>query len=228
MESWPPDDLLDYLDDVVRILDMHYGPRQLDPGGDVARALVRAILSQSTNGQNSGAAMASLEEAFTSWDEVIAAPTGEVARAIRIGGLSNQKAPRIQSVLRGLRDQHMDSGTLAKMPVREAMDWLTSLEGVGPTTAALVLLFALGRPVMPVESHIARVMTRLGIVPDHTSTVTKQRLLTNLLGPNAATIHAVHVETIEHGRTLCRARKPLCGACPLQDVCAWYRQVLPA
>jgi endonuclease-3 len=77
---------------------------------------------------------------------------------------------------------------------------------------------------MPVDTHIARVMTRLGVVPDRTSTVTKQRILTDLIGPHAPTIFAVHVETIEHGRTVCRARRPRCEACPLQDLCDYYLQ----
>ena len=110
------------------------------------------------------------------------------------------------------------------MPVDAALDWLTSMEGVGPKTAALVLLFALGKPIMPVDTHIARVMTRLGMVPDRTGTVTNQRILTNLIGEDAATIYAVHVETIDHGRTICHARRPRCASCPLQDLCEYYTQ----
>jgi endonuclease-3 len=223
MGDWPPDDLIERFDDIVGILEMRYGPRPFGPNGDATGTLVRTILSQSTNDRNSSVAFAALQDALPTWDDVIEAPVTEVAAAIRIGGLANQKAPRIQQVLRTMRDEEVTATTLGAMPVDTAMDWLTSLEGVGPKTAALVLLFALGKPIMPVDTHIARVMTRLGMVPDHTGTVTKQRILTNLIGDDAATIYAVHVETIDHGRTVCRPR-PRCGACPLQDLCDYYRQ----
>jgi endonuclease III len=225
MRAWPADDLLERFDDIVGILEIRYGPRPFMPNGDPTRTLVRTILSQSTNDRNSSAAFAALRDAFPTWTEVIEAPVAEVAAAIQIGGLANQKAPRLQQVLRTMRDEEVTAATLGAMPVDAAMVWLTSLEGVGPKTAALVLLFALGKPVMPVDTHIARVMTRLGMVPDRTGTVTKQRILTNLIGDDAASIYAVHVETIDHGRTICHARRPLCAACPLQDLCEYYLQV---
>jgi endonuclease-3 len=221
----PGNDLLEErFDEMARRLEMAYGPRPFTPDGDPTRQLVATILSQSTTDHNSSLAMASLLDAFPTWDEVIDAPTSEVAMAIQIGGLARQKAPRIQQALRDLRTLEATGHHLAAMHVDEAMDWLTSLTGVGPKTAACVLLFALGQPIMPVDTHIARVMTRLGIVSDRTSTVTKQRILTDLVGPDAPTIYAVHVETIEHGRTVCRARRPRCWACALQDVCDYYQQ----
>jgi endonuclease-3 len=218
------DRLDDRFEDIVRRLDMQYGPRAFTPGGDSTRTLVNTILSQSTTDHNSSRAFQSLQDAFPTWDEVIDAPTGEVADAIRAGGLAHQKAPRIQCALRAMRDLEASGPGLADMPVDQAMAWLSNLEGVGPKTAACVLLFALGKPVMPVDTHIARVMTRIGIVPDRTSTMTKQRILTDLVGPHAPTIYAVHVETIEHGRTVCRSRRPRCWACPLQDACDFYTQ----
>jgi len=216
----PEDDLADRFEDICRILEMRYGPRPFRPGGDPTSQLIGTILSQSTNDRNSRAAWESLRAMYATWDDVIDAPTGNLAGAIRQGGLSNQKAPRIQAALHAMRT----SPDLTAMPLDEAMAWLTNLDGIGPKTAALVLLFALGRPVMPVDTHIARVMARLGIVPDRTSTVTKQRILTGLIGNHAPTIYAVHVETIEHGRTICRARKPRCAICPLQDLCDYYLQ----
>ena len=214
----------DRFDEIMRRLDMQYGPRPFVPTGDPTRELVASMLSQSTNDRNSGAALQSLLDTFDSWDEVIDAPVTEVAAAIHAGGLAHQKAPRIQRALRAVRDLPGPAATLSTMPIDQAMTWLINLDGVGPKTAACILLFALGQPVMPVDTHIARVMTRLGIVPDHTSTVTKQRILTALVGPHTPTIYAVHVETIEHGRIVCRSRRPRCWACPLQDVCAFYCQ----
>lgn len=218
------DQLAARFDEIARRLEMTYGPRPFAPNGDPVRQLVATILSQSTTDHNSSRAMASLQDAYATWDEAIDAPTGDVAEAIKAGGLARQKAPRIQGALRDMRALEDSGRDLAAMPVDEAMDWLTSLPGVGPKTAACVLLFALGQPIMPVDTHIARVMTRLGIVPDRTSTVTKQTILTDLVGPHASTIYSVHVETIEHGRVVCQARKPRCWACVLQDVCDYYQQ----
>ncbi len=218
------DHLAEKFDEIARRLEMAYGPRPFAPDGDPVRQLVATILSQSITDHNSGMAMASLQDAYATWDEVIDAPEIDVASAIQAGGLARQKAPRIQQALRSLLALEASGIDLATMPADEAMEWLTSLPGVGPKTAACVLLFSLGQPIMPVDTHIARVMTRLGIVPDRTSTVTKQTILTDLVGPHAPSIYAVHVETIEHGRTVCRARKPRCWACVLQDVCDYYQQ----
>ena len=215
----------DRFEEIVRLLDMSYGPRPFTPTGDVARQLVANILSQSTSSMNSHAAFTSLLDTFPKWDDVIDAPTNDVASAIAVGGLANQKAPRIQQVLKALRELGDAGQTLASMSTGDAMAWLTNLPGVGPHTAACVLLFALGHPIIPVDTSIGRVMTRLGVLLDRTSTVTKQRMLTELIGPHAPTTYAVHVETIEHGRTICRSRIPLCGACVLQDHCAYYQQV---
>ena len=130
----------DRFEDIVRRLDMQYGPRAFAPGGDPTRALVQTILSQSTTDRNSSRAFQSLLDAFPTWDEVIDAPTAEVADAIRAGGLAHQKAPRIQGALRAMRDLDAPGSDLAAMPVDQAMAWLSNLEGVGPKTAACVLL----------------------------------------------------------------------------------------
>ncbi|HYI24922.1 MAG TPA: endonuclease III, partial [Thermomicrobiales bacterium] len=201
-----------------------YGPRPLTPNGDPVGTLVRTILSQSTTDRNSSAAYASLRETYPAWDEVIDAPTDNVAAAIRMGGLSRQKAPRIQQALRSIFHLDTTGIHLDSLPVGEAMALLTGMAGVGPKTAACVLLFALGMPVFPVDTHIGRVMTRIGIVPDHTSTATKQRMLTDLAGPHPPTIYAAHVETIEHGRRVCQSRRPKCEVCVLQDVCDYFQQ----
>src|SRR5690606_29212864 len=147
--------------------------------------LIGTILSQSTSDVNSSRAMASLQEELPTWEEVRDAPVDDVIDAIRIGGLANTKGPRIQAVLRAVSDERpdLDLGFLAEMSVESAMRWLTALDGVGPKTAACVLLFALGMPAMPVDTHVGRVMTRIGILPGRTSTATKQRMLEDLIGP---------------------------------------------
>ncbi len=215
----------DRFDEVTRQLEMAYGPRPLVPNLDLPGTLVGTILSQSTTDRNSSAAFSALRTAYPSWTEVVEAPTSDVMDAIRMGGLSRQKAPRIQQALRSMLDLEARGIHLNDLSVDEAMAMLTGLDGVGPKTAACVLLFALGMPVFPVDTHIARVMTRIGIVPDRTSTVTKQRILVDLTGPDPPTIYAAHVETIEHGRQVCQARRPRCEVCFLQNVCEYFNQV---
>jgi endonuclease III len=219
------EDVIGRFDEVERLLDITYGPRVLRANGDPLSELIGTILSQNTSDINSSRALASLRAQFPTWDEVRDADVHEVARAIRSGGLANIKAPRIQAVLKSVSRHHpdMDLRFLAAMPLEDAMAWLTSLGGIGPKTAACVLLFSLGRPAMPVDTHVGRVMTRIGIVPDRTSTATKQRILEMLIGLDADRVYAVHVETISHGRQICTSQRPRCPICPLREHCDFAR-----
>lgn len=220
----PTDADLDRFDEIERLLDVTYGPRLLHPNGDPIGTLVGTILSQSTSDVNSGRAMQRLQEEFPTWQEVVDADPADVVEAIRSGGLANIKGPRIQQVLRSIIAHRgsLDIGFLTGMTVMEAMDWLVALDGVGPKTAACVLLFSLGMPAMPVDTHVGRVMTRLGVVPDRTSTLRKQHMLETLIGPHPQRVYAVHVETIAHGRAICTSRVPKCAICPLKDHCEYY------
>lgn len=208
-------------DEIERLLDIEYGPRVLRPNDDPLSTLVGTILSQSTSDVNSSRAMARLREELPTWQEVREASVEEVVDAIRQGGLANIKGPRIQAVLHAITRERpeLDLGFLTEMTVEDAMCWLTDLDGVGPKTAACVLLFALGMPAMPVDTHVGRVMTRIGILPERTSTATKQLLLEKLIGPNPQQVYAVHVETITHGRQICRSQRPKCEICPLRELC---------
>lgn len=220
------DHMLDTFHEVERILDLTYGPRLLEPNGRPLATLVGTILSQSTSDVNSSRAMARLQEEFPAWNDVMHAPVEDVIDAIRSGGLANIKGPRIQNVLRNVQERQgtWDLSFLMEMPLNDAMEWLVSLDGVGPKTAACVLLFSLGMPAMPVDTHVGRVMTRLGILPLRTGTIRKQRWLEALIGPEPQRVYAVHVETIEHGRQICKATNPRCPICPLKDVCLYYAE----
>lgn len=218
--------LLDRFEEVERILDATYGPRILHARGEPVTGLVGTILSQNTSDINSSRAMEALRDRFPAWSNVTDAAVEDIRDAIRSGGLANIKAPRIQAALLTIAERRpdMDLAFLKDMSVDEAMSWLTSIDGVGPKTAACVLLFNLGMPVMPVDTHVGRVMTRIGILPDRTSTLRKQRILERLTGPHPDRIYAVHVETIEHGRLTCRAQKPRCPECPLREYCDYYAE----
>lgn len=220
------DKLVHKFDEIERLLDVTYGPRLLRPTDDPVSTLVGTILSQNTSDTNSSRAMATLRDRFPTWTDVTEAAVEDVSVAIRSGGLANIKAPRIQSALETLRQRcgDLDLGFLSEIPMDEAMTWLTSIDGVGPKTAACVLLFSLGVPAMPVDTHVGRVMTRLGIVPNRTSTIRKQRILEAIIGPEPDRVYAVHVETIEHGRLICTAQRPKCHECPLREYCDYYTE----
>lgn len=205
--------------EIIAILDAFYGRAPSRPSGDPMVELVLTLLSQHTSDHNSGRAFHRLIERFPSWDAVIAAPTSEVEDAIRPGGLAPTKAPRLQELLRAVREQApgFDLGLLSTLPMPEAKAWLRALPGVGPKTAACVLLFALGRPALPVDTHVDRVSRRLGLVPRKASVDAAHEILEAMLGPDE--VYAYHVDVIQHGRRTCAARAPLCTACPLSERC---------
>lgn len=177
------------------------------------------LLSHSTTDLNQERAFRSLRERFPTWDEVRRAPTAEVEDAVRVAGLANQKAPRIQEVLDRIADdpRGADLEWLGTVPLDEAMAFLTSLNGVGPKTAACVMCFCFDAHIVPADTHVHRIALRTGIVPAGATAVAAQQRLTRWTPPGMA--FATHMRLIAHGRTVCVARSPRCGACVLRDVC---------
>jgi endonuclease-3 len=186
--------------------------------------LVSTILSQNTNDNNRDRAFAALRERFPTWEAVRDAPEDEVIAAIRPAGLANQKGPRIQAVLRGITEERgeLDLRFLEAYSVEEAMAWLTKFKGVGPKTASIVLLFSLGKPAFPVDTHIHRVTGRLGLRPAKMNAEQAHVYLAEQFPPE--TYYAAHLNIIRLGREVCNARKPKCAVCPLQDLCTFYYQ----
>lgn len=203
----------------LRRLRTRFGPLRWRPHGDPLTELVLTILSQHTNDTNSGRAFASMQRHFPTWDDVLTADPEALAESIRQGGLANQKAPRIQQVLARVvtecGDWNLDH--LAQAPLDEAKAWLQSLPGVGPKTAACVLMFALGRPALPVDTHVFRVARRLGLIGERVTANRAHDVLESLVQPHDT--YAFHVALIKHGRHTCTARNPHCGDCPLNDFC---------
>jgi endonuclease-3 len=185
--------------------------------------LVSTILSQNTNDVNRDKGFDKLRETFPTWEEVRDAPADEVIEAVRIAGLANQKGPRIQKVLRQISEERgeLDIEFLKEMPIEEAHAWLTKFKGVGPKTAAIVLLFSLGMPSFPVDTHIYRVSGRLGLRPEKMNVENAHPYLEEVFPPE--TYYAGHLNIIRLGREICKARKPICEACPLLDICE-FRQ----
>jgi endonuclease-3 len=186
--------------------------------------LVSTILSQNTNDVNRDRAFEALRAKFPTWEAVRDAPARQVMDAIRPAGLANQKGPRIQAVLRAITLERgaLDLEFLRDWPVDEAREWLTRFKGVGPKTAAIVLLFSLGRPAFPVDTHVHRVTGRLGLRPEKMSADECHAYFEKLLPPE--TYYAAHLNLIRHGREVCHARNPECERCVLRRMCAYYRK----
>lgn len=182
------------------------------------------LLSQHTSDINTERAFASLRARFPTWEAVRMAPTMEVADAIRSGGLAAIKAPRLQAILNSVLAERgaLELDHLAALPLAEARQWLVDLDGVGPKTAACVLLFSLGRPAMPVDTHVHRVAQRLGLIGPGVSAEVAPALLEVGLGADRDRVYAFHVNLIAHGRTVCTARRPFCERCPLTECCDYF------
>jgi endonuclease III len=190
--------------------------------------LVRTVLSQNTSDRNRDVAYGRLRERFPTWTSVRDAPLDEVVDAIRPGGLAETKGPRIQEILRRLphRDGEPTLDWLAEAPREEGLDFLTGLPGVGRKTAACVMLFALGRPEIPVDTHVYRVGGRLGLFPERASFERAHDEMLRIADPEEA--YELHINLIEHGRAICRPR-PRCPACALRRMCVyWRRERAPA
>jgi endonuclease-3 len=201
-----------------------YGPRSPQCWGDGVSVLVDTILSQNTSASNSDAGFRQLRRRFRSWNRVADADVGEVERHIRVSGLSNLKAPRIQAILRRIRGERgkINLQFLADLTDEEAYAYLRSFPGVGPKTAACTLLFAFNKALFPVDTHIHRIARRLGLVsPRATAEQTHDRL-TPRIAP--ADRYETHVLLIEHGRKTCKAINPRCQECVLVKHCPYGRQ----
>jgi len=211
---------------VYHILNETYGRPVWHSHGPPLDELVGTIISQATADVNTERAFAELTTRFPNWESVMNAPPEAVIAAIRSAGLSNMKGPRIQNALRHIHRERgeLSLDFLADIPLGEAMAWLTRIEGVGPKTASIVLLFSFGRPAFPVDTHVYRVGGRLGLIPPRTTADQAHAVMTALGPPE--TYYPMHINLIRHGREICRARNPQCHICPLQDWCDYYRAVV--
>jgi endonuclease-3 len=201
------------------LLAAHYGQRVWRGREDPLDELILTILSQNTSDTNSGRAYRALRQRFPTWAAVLAAPTAAVYEAIRPAGLGNIKAPRIQQALHSIRERRgaLSLDHLEGMPLDEARAWLLSLDGIGPKTAACVLMFALGMPALPVDTHVHRVSLRLGLIGARVGADMAHALLEAALPPEA--VYSFHLNMIQHGRLVCHARRPACERCPLARIC---------
>jgi len=181
--------------------------------------LIGTVLSQNTSDTNSGRAFASLKASFDTWEDVASAPVEHIARLIKSGGLSQIKAARIKQVLEQIEKEQgrISLDLLRSKTMAEAEAYLMRLPGVGHKTASCVLLFSLGKPSLPVDTHVFRVAKRLGLINSKISAEKAHSLLQEQIPPSK--VYQFHIHMIEHGRRICHARQPCCNTCRLSGVC---------
>ena len=209
---------------IYQLLTQAYGVPEYTPDGDALGGLVATVLSQHTSDVNSARAYEQLVRTFPTWEAVRDAPVEAVADAIRTGGLARIKAERIQSILRDLTQRlsgaRLTLEALDTLPLDEAQSYLRSLPGVGPKTAACVLLFSVGKPAFPVDTHVWRVTKRLGLIGPKVSADAAHDIMMRLIPPERR--YTMHVNLIQHGRQKCHAQRPECSRCPLRSECHYY------
>jgi endonuclease-3 len=201
-----------------------YGHQPNVPRRDPMHELISTILSHRTTGKNEDIAYERMRARWKTWEDVRDAPTDELAEEIAPSNFADQKAPRIQAVLRRIIDERGEARIdfLRDMPLLDAMAWLTSLPGVGPKTATLVLLFCFARPVLPVDTHVHRVSQRVGLIGPKVDPTAAHPLLLTLFPEDAQILYNFHIDTLRHGQQICTWSNPRCGRCVLNDICDYY------
>jgi len=197
-----------------------YGIPGQRPHGRPVDELVLTVLSQSTNDRNRDVAFAGLRDRFPSWEQVRAAPVEEIEDAIRPGGLAPTKSRRIKEILEAIGDP-LSLDWLAEAPVPEGQAYLCDLPGVGRKTAACVLLFSFGLRDVPVDTHVGRVATRLGLLRERAGSTEQADAMTALTPPGEEL--EFHLNLLRHGRHTCHSQRPDCRHCVLRRMCPYAR-----
>lgn len=208
------------ISDAIRLLTEEHGPFENEPRLDPAHELTFTILSQHTSDRNSERAFRTLMERFGTLESVAAAHVDDIEEAISGGGLAKIKAPRIKTVLNRILELNggsLDLTFLAEMPMDEARVWLRQLPGIGPKSAGIILSFSLGMPAMAVDTHIFRVSQRLGFIGPKVNADKAHEILEAAMPPED--VYPFHAALITHGRKVCKAQRPLCGACVVNYGC---------
>jgi len=209
---------------VLKLLSAEYGEKRWRARKSPVAVLVQTILSQNTSDRNSERAFKHLLASFDGWEKIANVGVGRIREAIKVGGLGTVKARYIKQSLQEIRRRQggFELDFLRKLPVDEARDWLRQLPGVGMKTASVVLLFSLGMPALPVDTHVFRVTKRLGLIDSKISVEKAHGLLERLVPPQD--IYQFHMLLIEHGRTMCKAQRPRCRECVLGSLCPSYEK----
>ena len=203
-------------------LGKEYGIPKWEPGYDPLTELIFTVLSQHTSDKNRDTAFARLQKQFPKWEQVRDASVRAVESAIRSAGLGRIKSARIQALLRTINDRYgkLRLDFLQKLPTEKAKEILLSFDGIGPKTAACVLLFSLARPVFPVDTHIFRISKRLGLIPVKSDPDDAHRIMQELVPDKL--MYPFHINLIRHGRAVCKSNRPICERCCIKDSCNYY------
>lgn len=210
---------MENIEKILSKLEGRFGVPKMRGRKDPLSELIFSILSQNTTDKNRDRAYARLKSRFNGWEDVMAADAREIEEAIRVGGLAPQKSVRIKEILGEIYNERgrLDLDHLKDIGRDEALDYLTSFKGVGVKTASIVLLFSLGKPAFPVDTHIYRVTKRLGLVDGKASVEATHKVMERLVDEDK--YFPFHILLIRLGREYCRARNPLCKECPLSSLC---------
>jgi len=195
---------------------------------DPMSMLVDILLSHRTRDEQTAAAYDNLLKRFGSWEAVRDAPMEEVQDAIANVNFPEVKAPRIQAIMRQITEERgeLNLDFLCSLPVEESAAWLTRFDGVGPKTAACVLLFSCQQPILPVDVHVHRVSGRLGLIGKKVTADAAHNLLQALLPQDARNIYNFHKALLRHGQRICVFERPHCNRCPITDLCDYYKTIV--
>ncbi len=205
--------------EINRRLITQYGERVVSSRKSPLDELIFTVLSQHTNDKNRDRAWKQLKRGKQTWATISNLPASEIEKRIKVGGLARQKSKRILAILHSIRNDRgtIDLDFLEKLSDQEILRYLLDFPGVGPKTASCVLLFSMGRSAFPVDTHIHRMATRLGLLDKKTPSPEAHQILGDLV-PTEMYL-TLHLNLISHGRKICRAQAPLCDRCILADMC---------
>jgi len=206
---------------VEKLLIEHYGRKKFRSGKSALEILIVTILSQNTSDSNSAKAYAALNGKFPHWSDLARARLTTIEKTIAPGGLARIKSAYLKTALQKI---YQDFGEynidiMKSWPLEKSLAYLISFNGVGHKTAACVLLFAFGKKIMPVDTHVHRISYRLGLV-----SVKKDRhkTLQYCLGQNnIIDYYNLHLNLIRHGRDICHSSRPDCNNCILSKICKY-------
>jgi len=217
---------IDKMNLAMQRMEENFGKQTRFSGKAPLEQLIATILSQRTTYANERKAYDTMWERFGSWEEIMNAPVDELTKAISSSNYPEVKAPRIKEVLLQIKTSKGDFNLdfLAELEVKEAVDWLMSLPGVGHKTSTFVMLFTFRKPVLPVDTHVHRVSTRLGIIPPKTSEAKAHTVLLQMLPPQADELLNFHKLFFKHGQRICTWSYPKCNSCYLTDICNYFQQ----
>jgi endonuclease-3 len=204
---------------ITQNLEATFGEPQLKPKSAPLDMLVNIILSQATTDVLSAQTFAALKKRFKTWEKVLAAKEKEIAETIKLGGLANQKSKVIKDLLAQIKETRgsLDLDFLQDLPTAEAVEYLRQFRGIGPKTVACTLLFACHKDIFPLDTHIFRVLRRVGLVPQKCSDARAHEILDKIVP--AGKFYSLHVNLIRLGRKICRPKEPLCERCPIVEYC---------